>query len=177
MVHLTDEMKAQLMKVTGITEMSEFDNLVKQAAPEIENFDQTLQQHSPFDLQMVLFRDQLENRGLQSYQSLKSIEEKVKYIYDTLMKDSEFKNIDNVYLSVKSNKNAEKSKKLRDLGNKNFQSKVHEEAIRYYNESVMAAPITDGVSNEASLSLGKEKPSNHGIIKYRTGKSESSVIC
>lgn len=175
MVHLTDEMKAQLMKVTGITEMSEFDNLVKQAAPEIENFDQTLQQHSPFDLQMVLFRDQLENRGLQSYQSLKSIEEKVKYIYDTLMKDSEFKNIDNVYLSVKSNKNAEKSKKLRDLGNKNFQSKVHEEAIRYYNESVMAAPITDGVSNEASLSLGNRSVVLFNLCEYENCLSDISA--
>ena len=96
--------------------------------------------------------------------SLKNIQDKVKYTYDTLMKDSEFKNIDNVYLSVKSNKNVEKSKKLRDLGNKNFQSKVHEEAIRYYNESVLAAPIIDGISNEASLSLG-----NHDFMYFWMG--------
>ena len=40
MVYLTEEMKAQLMKVTGISDVSEFDSLVKQAAPDIGNFDQ-----------------------------------------------------------------------------------------------------------------------------------------
>ena len=31
----------QLMKVVGVTDVSEFDNLVKQHAPQIENFDKT----------------------------------------------------------------------------------------------------------------------------------------
>ena len=154
MVYLTEEMKAQLMKVTGISDVSEFDSLVKQAAPDIGNFDQTLQQHSPFDLQLILFREQIENKGLNKYESLTTIEDKIRYVYETLIYDSEFRDVNNVCLKVKSKKDVEKSKKLRDLGNKNFQSKVNEEAIRYYNESVLAAPIEDGVSKEVALGLG-----------------------
>ena len=169
MVYLTEEMKAQLMKVTGITDASEFDSLVKQHAPEIGDFDQTLQNHSPFDLQLVLFREQIENRGINKYQNIKTTEDKLKYIYETLLQDAEFKDIHNVCLKVKSNKNAEKSKKLRDLGNKNFQSKVNEEAIRYYNESILMAPFSDGKSNEGSLGIGKiptENSTNYSNIFY-----------
>ena len=154
MVFLTDEMKAQLMKVVGISDVSEFDSLVKQHSPNIENFDKSLQQHSPFDLQMVLFKEQLESRGLEKFSQLSSDEEKIKYVYEALMQDQDFRDINNVCLKVKSKKDSEKSKKLRDLGNKNFQKKVNEEAIRYYNESILAGPIVDGVGQEVSLGLG-----------------------
>ena len=154
MVFLTDEMKAQLMKVVGISDVSEFDSLVKQHSPNIENFDKSLQQHSPFDLQMVLFKEQLESRGLEKLSQLSSDEEKIKYVYEALMQDQDFRDINNVCLKVKSKKDPEKSKKLRDLGNKNFQKKVNEEAIRYYNESILAGPIVDGVGQEVSLGLG-----------------------
>ena len=154
MVFLTDEMKAQLMKVVGISDVSEFDSLVKQHSPNIENFDKSLQQHSPFDLQMVLFKEQLESRGLDAISQLPSDEEKIKYVYEVLMQDQDFRDINNVCLKVKSKKDSEKSKKLRDLGNKNFQKKVNEEAIRYYNESILAGPIVDGVGPEVSLGLG-----------------------
>ena len=155
MVFLTEEMKAQLMKVVGISDVSEFDSLVKQHSPNIENFDKSLQQHSPFDLQMVLFKEQLESRGLEQMSQLSSDEEKIKYVYEVLMQDQDFRNINNVCLKVKSKKDSEKSKKLRDLGNKNFQKKVNEEAIRYYNESILAGPIVDGAGQEVSLGLGE----------------------
>ena len=161
MVFLTEEMKAQLMKVVGISDVSEFDSLVKQHSPNIENFDKSLQQHSPFDLQMVLFKEQLESRGLDALSQLSSDEEKIKYVYEVLMQDQDFRDINNVCLKVKSKKDSEKSKRLRDLGNKNFQKKVNEEAIRYYNESILAGPIVDGTGPEVSLGLG-------GSIEYFT---------
>ena len=170
MVFLTEEMKAQLMKVVGISDVSEFDSLVKQHSPNIENFDKSLQQHSPFDLQMVLFKEQLESRGLEQLSQLSSDEEKIKYVYEVLMQDQDFRNINNVCLKVKSKKDSEKSKKLRDLGNKNFQKKVNEEAIRYYNESILAGPIIDGVGQEVSLGLG-----NRSVVLFNMSEYENCL--
>ena len=175
MVHLTEEMKAQLMKVTGISDMSEFDSLVKQHAPEIPDFDQSLKNHSPFDLQLVLFREQIENKGINNYESKTSIEEKMKYVYETLIQDADFQQVENLCLKIKSKKDIEKSKKLRDLGNKNFQSKVNEEAIRYYNESVLAAPIKDGVSQEAALGLGNRSVVLFNLSEYEKCLSDISA--
>ena len=170
MVYLTEEMKAQLMKVTGITDVSEFDSMVKQHVPDIQDFDKTLEKHSPFDLQLVLFREQIESKGIQKYQLKKTLEEKVKFVYDTLIQDQDFKNVETMFLKKKNIKDSEKSKKLRDLGNKNFQNKVNEEAIRYYNESVMAAPIVDGCSKEAALGLG-----NRSVVLFNMAEYEKCL--
>ena len=143
-----------MMKLTGITNVSEFDSLVKQHVPEVGDFDQSLKKHSPFDLQMILFKEIIENKGMEKYEKLTTLEDKVNFIYEALMGDSDFKNIQNVCLKVKSKKSAEKSKKLRDLGNKNFQNKINYEAIRYYNESIMAAPITEGKGQDLALGIG-----------------------
>ena len=153
-MQLTEEMKAQMMKLTGITNVAEFDSLVKEHAPDIGDFDQSLKKHSPFDLQMILFKEHVENKGVDKFEALDSLEDKVNFIYEALMLDSDFKNIQNVFFKVKSKKDAEKSKKLRDLGNKNFQNRINYEAIRYYNESIMAAPITEGRSQEVALGIG-----------------------
>ena len=86
MVFLTEEMKAQLMKVTGISDVSEFDSLVKQHSPNIENFDKSLQQHSPFDLQMVLFKEQLESFELEKNALLSKTEaSKEEVCYNSLI--------------------------------------------------------------------------------------------
>ena len=145
----------QLMKVVGVTDVTEFDNLVKQHAPQIENFDKTFTKHSPFDLQMVLMKEQIEGVGITSFQNLKTIEEKIKYVYEILIKDPDFKNVKKMCLKRKSQKDMEKSKRSRDLGNKNFQKKVNEEAIRYYNESILTGPIENEKGKDVSLGLGK----------------------
>ena len=165
-MQLTEEMKAQMMKLTGITNVSEFDSLVKQHVPEVGDFDQSLKKHSPFDLQMILFKELIETKGMDKYEKLSSLEDKVTFIYETLMADSDFKNIQNVCLKVKSKKDAEKSKKLRDLGNKNFQNRINYEAIRYYNESIMAAPVTDGKGQDLALGIGKENLSSGRMINH-----------
>lgn len=154
MANMTAEMKAQLMKVTGITDPKEFDDLVKQHAPHIENFDQTFEKHSPFDLQLVMFKEQVESRGIKEFRSLPSLEEKVEYVYNILVKDPDFRDVIKLCPERKSDKDAEKSKKCRDLGNKNFQARVHEEAIRFYSEAVLLGPIKDGQGKEAALALG-----------------------
>ena len=69
--------------------------------------------------------------------------------------DQDFRDINNICLKVKSKKDSDKSKKLRELGNKNFQKKINEEAIRYYNESILAGPIVGGRGLEVSLGLGE----------------------
>ena len=145
----------QLMKVVGMTDVNEFDNLVKQHAPQIDNFDKTLKKHSPFDLQMVLMKEQIESQGINNFQNLGTAEEKIKYVYDILIKDPEFKDVRKMCLKRKSQKDVDKSKRSRDLGNKNFQKKVNEEAIRYYNESILSGPIEKGKGKEVSLGLGK----------------------
>ena len=175
MVNLTEEMKAQLMKMTGISDVSEFDSLVKQHAPDVGDFDQSLQKHSPFDLQMIMFKEHIENRGIRQYEALATLEDKIKFVYETLIKDDEFKNVLKLPLKPKSKKDAEKSKKLRDLGNKNFQSKVNEEAIRYYNESIMAAPFTEGQSREAALGLANRSVVLYNLAEYETCLSDISA--
>merc|ERR1712223_1332358 len=163
-------MKAQLMKVVGISDVSEFDSLVKQHSPNIENFDASLQHHSPFDLQLILFKEQLESRGMNNFSKLSSHQEKIKYVYETLIHDQDFKDINKVCLRVKSKKDSEKSKKLRELGNKNFQKKVNEEAIRYYNESILAGPIVDGVGQEVALGLG-----NRSVVLFNMSEYENCL--
>ena len=152
---MTAEMKAQLMKVTGITDMAEFDKLVKEHVPHIENFDKTFEKHSPFDLQLVMFREQVESQGTKEFRSLPDVEQKVEHVYKILIKDPEFRDIAKSCTPLlKGDKDEEKSKRSRDLGNKNFQKKVHEEAIRYYTEAVLLGPIEGGKGREAALALG-----------------------
>jgi len=156
----------QLMKVVGVTDVSEFDNLVKQHAPQIENFDQTFKKHSPFDLQMVLMKEQIEGAGINNYQNLKTTEDKIEYVYEILIKDPEFKDVTKMCLKRKSEKDAEKSKRSRDLGNKNFQKKVNEEAIRYYNESILTGPIENGKGKDVSLGLGNRSVVFYNLQEY-----------
>lgn len=154
MAFLTAEMKAQLMKVVGVSDSSEFDCLVKQHAPHIENFGDTLKKHSPFDLQLVLFKDQVESRGIKEFRSLATIEEKVEHVYNILVKDPDFRDVKKLCPQHKSEKDGERSKRSRELGNKNFQNKVYEEAIRYYNESILLGPIdSEGLGREVALGL------------------------
>jgi len=152
---MTAEMKAQLMKVTGITDVAEFDKMVKEHVPHIENFDQTFEKHSPFDLQLVMFKEQIESQGTKEFRRLADVEEKVEHVYKILIKDPDFRDISKLCTPLlKGEKDAEKSKRSRDLGNKNFQKKVHEEAIRYYTEAVLLGPIEAGKGKEAALGLG-----------------------
>jgi len=154
MSQFTAEMKAQLMKVTGITDVEEFDQIVKQHAPHIENFNATFEKHSPFDIRMVMFKEQVESRGMKEYKNLPDVEEKLNYVYSILLKDPDFKDVQNLCPHTKGEKDADKSKRSRDLGNKNFQKKVYEEAIRYYSESILLGPIHQGKGREAALGLG-----------------------
>lgn len=170
MAFLTEEMKMQLMKVVGVTDVTEFDNLVKQHAPQIENFDQSLTKHSPFDLQMVLMREQIESSGINNFTDLKTVEEKIRYVYNILIKDPEFKNIKNICLKRKSQKDSEKSKRFRDLGNKNFQKKINEEAIKYYNESILTGPIENGKGKDVSLGLG-----NRSVVFYNLNEYDNCL--
>lgn len=82
MVNLTEEMKAQLMKVTGIADVSEFDSLVEKHAPQIGNFDESLNKHSPFDLQMILLREQIENQGIEGFTRKSTEEDKLQHVYE-----------------------------------------------------------------------------------------------
>ena len=171
MAHLTAEMKAQLMKVTGITDPSEFDTMVKQACPDIENFDQTLQKHSPFDLQLVMFKDQVESRGMKEFRSLETMEQKLEHVYNILVKDPDFKDVTKLCPPLRKNmKDAEKSKKARDLGNKNFQKKVYEEAIRFYSEAVLLGPIDEGKGKEVALGLG-----NRSVVLFALNDYEACL--
>jgi hypothetical protein len=133
MAHLTAEMKAQLMKVTGITDTAEFDNLVKQHVPHIENSDKLFEKHSPFDISLVMFKEQVEQQGMKEFRALASLEEKMEYVYKILIKDPDFRDITKLCdMLGKGEKDMERSKRSRDLGNKNFQKRVYGEAIRYF---------------------------------------------
>jgi len=167
MAFLTEEMKQQLMKVVGMSDTAEFDNLVKQHAPQIKDFGETLNRHSPFDLQQVLMKEQVEASGINKYTELRTLEEKVGYVYTLLSKDPEFKDIKKMIPTrKKSVKDPEKSKRSRDLGNKNFQKKVNEEAIRYYNESILFGPIDNGRGKEVALGLGNRSVVFFQLCEY-----------
>ena len=165
------EMKAQLMKVTGITDVAEFDKLVKEHVPHIENFDKTFDKHSPFDLQLVMYKEQVESMGMKEFRRLDRLEEKVEHVYKILIKDPDFRDVSkNCKPLIKGVKDAEKSKRSRDLGNKNFQKKVFEEAIRYYSEAVLLGPIEGGEGREAALALG-----NRSVVLFTLGEHEACL--
>ena len=66
MASMTAEMKAQLMKVTGITDVAEFDKMVKEHVPHIENFDKTFEKHSPSTCSSSCSRSRLSPRAPRS---------------------------------------------------------------------------------------------------------------
>ena len=75
-----------------------------------------------------------------------------------LIKDPDFKDVTKMFLmKLKSDKDAGKSDRLRDLGNKNFQGKQPEEALRYYSEAVLAGPVENQLGREVALALGSNK--------------------
>merc|ERR1719350_1139148 len=115
-------------------------------------------------------KEQIEGAGINSFQNLKTTEEKIKYVYEILIKDPDFKNVTKMCLKRKSEKDAEKSKRSRDLGNKNFQKKVNEEAIRYYNESILSGPIENGKGKDVSLGLG-----NRSVVFYNLQEYENCL--
>ena len=118
-----------------------------------------------------MFKDQVESRGMKEFRSLETMEQKLEHVYNVLVKDPDFKDVTKLCPPLRKNiKDAEKSKKARDLGNKNFQKKVYEEAIRFYSEAVLLGPIEEGKGKEVALGLG-----NRSVVLFALNDFEACL--
>ena len=89
-----------------------------------------------------------------------SIQDKINLVYQAIHSNDQFKNVKNTFPSAEDGideviSNAQKSKMLRDQGNKLYSSKNFVEAIKMYTESAISASINEGgESRELALALG-----------------------
>ncbi|XP_023322924.1 SET and MYND domain-containing protein 4 [Eurytemora carolleeae] len=161
MAFLSEEMKAQLMKVVGVSK-DEFNVLLEKHSPEISKCEENLVRSSPFDIQQILFKNIIETEGLNELNELKTIEDKVEWIYSRLMMDQDFRNIRNLLPERKEFKDSIKSKELKEKGNHEFQRKNYQEAIRFYNQSFISASS----DKEIALSLANRSVVFFNLKEY-----------
>jgi len=165
MSFLTEEMRAQLMKVVGVNK-EDFESLMEKHAPEIAKNQEALEKTSPFDIQRALFKNQLLPEEIDQLNKMKSVPEKIKYIFGKLMTDQDFVNIRNILPEPKKTKNTPSWKKYKDLGNQDFQSRNYDDAIKNYNESVRSGELVEG--NEVALSIANRSVVHFNLKDYQS---------
>ena len=128
MGEMSEDMRAQMMKLIGMTDNKEFDNVFKEYAgsKEVEN----LKKKSAFGVQLVMMVGAVENLGMENFNKIDTVEGKLQYVTNILDKDPNFRDARKMFPTKKSEKSAERSKKMRDLGNKAFAKKYNRDAIR-----------------------------------------------
>lgn len=166
MAFLSEDMKAQLMKVVGCN-AQEFDSLLNQHAPQLEQYQNNLVKSSPFDLHLVLFRNLVEEEGLDKLENLDCVEDQLNFIHKVLSKDMDYQNIIKILPEKKKLKNATESKKNKDLGNSAFQKKNFVDAMRHYNEAIRLAETN---TNDLPLSLG-----NRSVVLFNKKQFSSCL--
>jgi len=166
MASMSEEMKAQLMKVVGVNK-EEFDQLLAKHATQISKCEDTLAKSSPFDIQMVLFKNLIESEGYTDIKEEADIPKKLSFIFKTLMKEPEFRDIRKMLPAKKQCKDGPESRRLKAEGNSNFQKGNFSESIRLYNQSIQLAPTED---ESASLSLG-----NRSVVYFNMKQYDNCI--
>ena len=153
-MELNADMKKQLMAMAGISDPSEFDNLVRRIVPAassaLSKEDQKFksQQKSPFHIHFIKLIASIEQDGLDEFDKL-DFDSQLQRVFDLVDKDREL----NELFAGKPDQvtdRIEKSKIFRDRGNKLYAKREFAEAIREYGEAILMA----GQGREAALALG-----------------------
>lgn len=146
------------MALAGMTDESEFEKFVKDMIPEAENVVKQKNRHSPFQLHYIKMLTIIESKGLHEFEKLnEDIEKQVQYTFDEINALEEFVDPWN-YIKKRETQiedTAAESKSLRDAGNKHYQKKALDLALKAYSESIMSAPLDrQGKGRDAALGLG-----------------------
>ena len=147
-MELNADMKKQLMALAGMTEQSEFDDLVRKLAPSVQEAKIARQQSSPFHIHFIRLVAHVEAEGLEKFDNL-GVEDKIGRICEIIETDRDLKSLLTGKLPEGGN-NAEESKVLRDRGNKSYAKRDFETALGEYDAAVLVA----GNGREAALAVG-----------------------
>ena len=112
------------------------------------------------------FKNQTEKLG--QFSACQSIAERIELVHRAISSKDRFRTVDSLFQDVKIKQNdPERSKKLRDSGNKSYQRKDFKEALRNYTAAARAANIdSEGKSKEVALALANRSAVYHQMAKF-----------
>ena len=97
-----------------------------------------------------------QSKKFEQFSSCESVVDRIKLVHQALASKEEFRNVTGLFINKGPKPdNKDRSKKLRDIGNKLYQTKKFKEAIKSYTESMYEVTIdAEGKSKEIALALG-----------------------
>merc|ERR1711936_139209 len=109
-----------------------------------------------------------EKEKLKKFAECSSVKERISMVYQAINSHPEFKDVSNLFTKQRNIvKDVDKSKQLRDKGNKLYQTKKFQDAIKTYTESAVATVIDEnGKSKELALALGNRSAVYFQIEEY-----------
>ena len=151
---IPEEIRAKLMEQLGVSSDHIDEALgVAQKSPNVgvTPFLQRMRKMSEY---FKTFKNQ--EQKLQQFSSLSNISDKLQLVNEALSSNHEFRDVENMFRGVmRKPHNPEKSKKLRDVGNKLYQHKKFTEAIKAYTDAMLEVTIDEtGKCKEIGLALG-----------------------
>jgi len=108
-----------------------------------------------------------QSKKFEQFSSCESVGDRIKLVHQALASKEEFRNVTGLFINKGPKPdNKDRSKKLRDIGNKLYQTKKFKEAIKSYTESMYEVTIdAEGKSKEIALALG-----NRSAVYFQSGE-------